>query len=502
VLRLGVHDSSRMEWIAELPLPSDKAEEFSLDLSAEIPAHVWTAHDHWERLQLLARLSSPGEGPAGITRQLAGVDEVRRAALAAARRAKETQARLEKVIFAASSLLSAAASPTLGDDVLVPLRQAVDELRAMRLELGEPRAGDSEDVAKERALTQEFLSNHVIELLSRVESAIAKHLLGPRCRHAEYEADARRIRAALAKELGEEIGWRTSRSIASPTKDDPWELERYVSRVSVLRKHFQGLLFLQVRTQLSDARFKALFGAIAAAFGGLAVFPLALFLIGGHGFAGLSVGLMGVAMLVALTYGVRERVKDGVRGWLASRVSRNLGGRFTTMTTTPRLLSEAVELLSARESFFATREHREDPLHPDLGATLPVVRLRYIMRGVLRPDRRLAAQRCERVKLVFRYDLSPLFARLDDPIKHVPILAEDGESLRFVEAARCYRVPVRLSLAHAGETSVASGTLVTHKLGLERIEQGHGTAVPPEPPFMVNGTGALASVASAIIRRR
>ncbi|HWV38206.1 MAG TPA: hypothetical protein VN033_06975 [Vulgatibacter sp.] len=491
-----------MEWVAELPLSSGKPEEFSLDLSAEIPAHVWTSHDHWERLQLLARLSSPAEGPTGIARQLAGVDEVRRAALAAARRAKETQARLEKVIFSASSLLSAAASPTLGDDVLLPLRKAVDDLRAMRHELGEPRAGDSEDVARERALTQEFLSNHVIELLSRVESAIGKHLLGPRCRHAEYEADAKRIRATLAKELQEEIAWRTSRSLASPTKDDPWELERYVARVSVLRKHFQGLLFLRVKTQLSDARFRALFGAIAAGFGGLAVFPLALFLTGGHGVAGLSVGLMGVALLVALTYGLRERVKDGVRGWLTSRVSRNLGGRFTTMTTTPRLLSKGVELLSARESFFATREHRADPLHPDLGSTLPVVRLRYIMRGVLRPDRRLAGQGCERVKLVFRYDLSPLFARLDDPIKYVPILAEDGASLRFVEAARCYRVPVRLSLTHGGETATATGTLVTHKLGLERIEDSKGSAEPPAPPLMLNGTGAFASVASSIIRRR
>jgi len=494
-----------MEWIAELPLPSSRQEEFSLELTAEIPAHVWTAHDHWERLQLLARLSSPNDAPAGISRQLDGVDEVRRAALAAARRAKETQARLEKAIFAASSLLSAAASPTLGDDVLASLQGALHELRAMREELGEPRVGESEDVSRERALAREFLSNHVIEVLSRIESAVDKHLLGPRCRHPEYEADAHRVRARLAQELTDEIAWRSARSLASPTHNDPWELERYVARVSVLRKHFQGLLFLQVKTELSDARFKALLGAVAAGFGGLAVFPLALLLTGGHGVAGLSLSLMGVALLVAFTYGVRERIKEGVRGWLASRVSRNLGGRFTTMSTTPRLLSEPVELLSARESFFATREQREDPLHPDLGATLPVMRLKYVMRGVLRADPRLVGQGCERVKLVFRYDLSPLFTRLDDPIKHVPILAEDGESLRFVEAARCYRVPVQLELHGCGESSVARGTLVTHKLGLERIEQapqGGATATPPEPPPALDGTGAFASVATAVIRRR
>ncbi|HEY0838891.1 MAG TPA: hypothetical protein VGD74_01770, partial [Vulgatibacter sp.] len=360
-----------------------------------------------------------------------------------------------------------------------------------------------EDVARERTLAQEFLSNHVIELLSRVESAVAKHLLGPRCRHEEYEAEAGRIRRRLAEELGAEIAWRSSRSLASPTKGDPWELERYVGRVSILRKHFQGLLFLQVKTDLADARFKPLFGAIAAAIGGLAVFPLALVLTGGHGVAGLSVGLMGIALFVALTYGVRERIKDGVRGWLSSRVRRNLGGRFTSMSTTPRLLSESIELLDARESFFATREERSDPLHPDLGATLPVMNLRYLMRGVLKPDRRLAGQGCERVKLVFRYDLSPLFARLDDPIKHVPILADDGGSLRFVEAARCYRIPVRATVHHGGSAESTSGILVTHKLGLERFEPSpFAPSRAFEPPAALAGTGAFASVASAIMRRR
>ncbi|HEY0838579.1 MAG TPA: hypothetical protein VGD74_00195, partial [Vulgatibacter sp.] len=154
MLRLGVHDSSRMEWIAELPLSEGQApEEFTLELSAEVPAHVWTAHDHWERLQLLARLSSPTDDVSpGAARLLATVDEVRRAALAEAKRAKEVQARLEKAIFAASSLLSASARPDLGDEILGPLEAALGELRATREALGAPRPAESEDVARERTL--------------------------------------------------------------------------------------------------------------------------------------------------------------------------------------------------------------------------------------------------------------------------------------------------------------------------------------------------------------
>ncbi len=506
LLRLGVHDSSRLEWMAELPFSRDKnPEEFDLELTAEVPAHIWTAHDHWERLQLLARLSSPNDEqlPANVL-PMGTVDELRRAALAAARRAKETQSHIERLIFEASSLLIATPNPALADEILALFHRGLQSLREMRDSLGTPRATESGAVTRERALAEEFLSNYAIELVSRVEKAVAGPLLGPRHRHQEYETDASRIRAALASELLEEFSWRRSRGLAIPTDRGPWDLEKYVSRVSGLRKHFQGLLFLQVETELADSRYRPLFGAVAAGFGALAAFPLLLFFTGGYGVAGLSVGLSGAAILVAVTYGVRERIKDGVRSWLARRLRENVGGRLTKMTTMRRHSAEPAELVRVRESFYSTMEQRSDPLHPDLGESLSVVRLRYHMRGTVHRDDAPADRGSERVKLVFRYDLSPLFTRLDDPFKHVPILTEDGSSVRFVDAARCYRIPVRLALRHRGETQFESGTIVTHKLGLERLERPlpDEPIDEPSPLFAAGGSGAFSSVASAMMRRR
>ncbi|MGH7328868.1 MAG: hypothetical protein ACREJX_11020, partial [Polyangiaceae bacterium] len=87
-----------------------------------------------------------------------------------------------------------------------------------------------------------------------------------------------------------------------------------------------------------------------------------------------------------------------------------------------------------------------------------------------------------RVKHVFRYDFSPLFARLDDAVKKVPVLEEGGRRVRFVDAPRCYRLPVKLIVKCEGHTWSEGGTLVLHKRGLDRIEYGQRPASPPSEP--------------------
>jgi hypothetical protein len=74
------------------------------------------------------------------------------------------------------------------------------------------------------------------------------------------------------------------------------------------------------------------------------------------------------------------------------------------------------------------------------------------------------------VKHVFRYDLSPLFARLDDAVKQVPIFDEKTRRVRFIDAPRCYRVPVAVTVVSGTERWEAAGIVVLHKRGLERIE--------------------------------
>jgi hypothetical protein len=85
-----------------------------------------------------------------------------------------------------------------------------------------------------------------------------------------------------------------------------------------------------------------------------------------------------------------------------------------------------------------------------------------------------------RVKHIFRYDLSPLFARLDDAMKQVPVLDAATHKVSFTAAPRCYRVPVRLRVVAPGEAREENATLVLHKRGLDRLELDAHAEAPLE----------------------
>ena len=86
-----------------------------------------------------------------------------------------------------------------------------------------------------------------------------------------------------------------------------------------------------------------------------------------------------------------------------------------------------------------------------------------------------------RVKHIFRYDLSPLFARLDDTVKKVPVLDAVTRRVCFIDAPRRYRVPVRLSVECGTESRVVQAVLVLHKKGLDRLEDEATERQPSDP---------------------
>ena len=77
----------------------------------------------------------------------------------------------------------------------------------------------------------------------------------------------------------------------------------------------------------------------------------------------------------------------------------------------------------------------------------------------------------KRVKHVFRYDLSPLFTRLDDAVKQIPVLDKSTHRVRFTEAPRSYRFPIRIRVACEGLTHEELAVVVLHKGGLDRLER-------------------------------
>src|SRR5205814_1152709 len=75
----------------------------------------------------------------------------------------------------------------------------------------------------------------------------------------------------------------------------------------------------------------------------------------------------------------------------------------------------------------------------------------------------------ERLKIVFRYDLSPILTRLDDSVKRVPVPARDAEKVHFAAAPRLYRVPMKLSVTSEAGTEKREASIVLQRHGIARI---------------------------------
>src|SRR3954464_2432662 len=107
-LRLGVHDSSRIEWVASVALPAPKHPErkYTVQFTLEIPTHLYSAHDVWDHKQNFTRLQSPSEeeGPLRVDR--ADVDELRRDTLGVAHRLKTLRDQLERNCSGAAAQLT------------------------------------------------------------------------------------------------------------------------------------------------------------------------------------------------------------------------------------------------------------------------------------------------------------------------------------------------------------------------------------------------------------
>jgi hypothetical protein len=133
-----------------------------------------------------------------------------------------------------------------------------------------------------------------------------------------------------------------------------------------------------------------------------------------------------------------------------------------------RRLATRDVIVRAQEWCTQTTSSRPDALTPEGGASLPITLVEYVHRGVVLPQAALAAAGVDRVRHIFRYDFSPLFSRLHDEPKPVPVL-EDG-AVRFVAAQRRYHVPVSIRLSCAGAVHEERATVVLEKGGLVRLD--------------------------------
>jgi len=184
----------------------------------------------------------------------------------------------------------------------------------------------------------------------------------------------------------------------------------------------------------------------------------------------VSSGIILLATLAGVIYAGKDRIKEIGRNWISGNVHRFYAQRVARWRAPARRLGGDV-VVSARESFDQTVTTRPDPLNPASNAAVASTVVHYTHRGRVTPQPALLASGVRRVKHIFRYDLSPLFARLDDTVKQVPVLDSSTRRVSFVDAPRRYRVPVRLRVVCAGESHDIRATLVLHKGGLDRLER-------------------------------
>jgi hypothetical protein len=475
-LWLGVHDSTRIEWTAAVPLPRGAQErKYEIEFSFEIPSNIYCTHNVWDHKQSFTRLQSPSEeGELSIDR--ADLDELRRDTLGVAHRLKRQRDAFERACLGARAQLIAALHPQLEPKLTDAVAQAISVVAEMRRCLEAPlhpsdQSGQTAapDVQREWRLADEFLSHQLLDFLGSSQKAVDEVLLGPGSRVLELDcAFAERLRERLAEALAAELDHRRQHGFVSPRADSPRELGEFVGRASSLKKHFQDVLFLDVEAYMVDLRLRNYTGVAAACMAAAFWMAFTLLPIGPGARFGLSVGTF--AILFALAYALKDRIKELLRAWLAGRLTRLYGQRVVRLRLPSRVSGARPVLVEARETFDCEAQARDDHLNRGVGRTARVMILRYRVRAEAHGARVLDESGIESYKHIFRYDLSPLFTRLDNAVKPVPVLDAESRRVRFVEAPKEYRLPVRLCARGFGRETVEEALLVVSKRGIERLE--------------------------------
>jgi len=452
-VRTGVHDASRVEWIVSLPL-AVKEQEFTTEVVIEIPSNLFAKHAPWDQLQELARLDGREEGAAFDT---ATVDGLRRLAVTLA----SQLTRAGDALVRHCRLMGKHEDDGVQGSLkwLQTAVALVDRTRT-RLALGETDA--RVEIVKERALVDEYLSVRLLEVLSGAE------------RELEALADsplANELEEACACALERELEVRASRGFIEASSDSPRELERYLDRSSKLKKHFQEVLFLSAERYAVSQRLHhvaaGLAGIVAAM--GAFIMQIALLRQASSSTTAVTGGLVVLTVVAGVSYAVRDRAKDVGLLWMTGRIHQLYAQRVVRWRL-PRMEKGPSVVIHARESIDEEVRRDPDPLNPESGAKTSATHLRFKQRATVEPSGALVKTGITRVRQVFRYDLSPIFSRLDDATKPVPVLDVRAHRVRTAHAPRCYRFPMTVTVSSPTGVIVERGTLVVDKRGLDRFE--------------------------------
>jgi hypothetical protein len=471
LVRLEVHDASRFEWSISIPLPEAHRLAYAIDVELEIPSNAFAPHAPWAQLQSFTRLDGPEVTSGGV--DPVTIDGLRRHALAVANKLARASDGFSRHCLLAGSLFAVAPRRDLEEGLVLWLEAARATAAEARAGIASPSLRAADGIDRERDLVDEYVSVRLLEALAAAERSLAQ-LRDSRSPHVTAMREAiAKAEERVAASLGEELERRSARGWICGDAGSPEALEQYLDRASRLKKHFQEVLFLEPETFHVAERLHHWVAGTAALLASTWAFAWQIFLA--HRTptteSRLGSGLVLVLLVGGLVYAAKDRIKEVGRSWISGNVHRFYAQRVARYRAPARRLPNRDVIVKARESCGQSRVSRPDPLNPDSGASVPATMIRYSHQGTVFPRAQLSRQGVRRIKHVFRYDLSPLFARLDDAVKPVPVLDPETHRVRFAAAPRCYRLPVCVRVRCGREWQVERATLVLSKRGLERLER-------------------------------
>jgi hypothetical protein len=470
-VRVDIHDASRLEWSVSLPLPDGSPRPYSIAVEMDIPSNAFARHTPWDQLQSFTRLD--GGETFRFDEDILTIDALRRNAVAIANQMARVGEGFSRHCVVAASLFTRAPSKDLEHLLGSAVDAAVTLARDARAKLAGPSSLDALEIARERMLVDEYVSVRLLALLAGAEHGLGV-LADSRAPHAsELVGTISRLESRIADALEVELAYRNAQGYICADPAIHATLEAYLDRASRLKKHFQEVLFLDAEVFHVAERLHhwvAALGALVASTWAF-LWQIALMKHSASAPSTVGSGLVMVAVVAGVIYATKDRLKELGRTWISGNVHRFYAQRVARYRAPVRRLPGRDIVVSARESFEQQLVRKPDPLNPESGSLVPSTLIRYSQKGKVLPSPGLAVAGVKRVKHVFRYDLSPLFGRLDDAVKQIPVLDRSTHRVCFTEAPRSYRFPIRIRVACEGQTEEVVAVVVLHKGGLDRLEK-------------------------------
>jgi hypothetical protein len=471
VVRMDIHDASRLEWSVALPLPEEKAHIYTIAVEMDIPSNAFARHTPWDQLQSFTRLD--GGVAFGLEGDVLTIDALRRGAVAVATQLARVGEQFSRDCVVAASLFTKVHNPHLERSLEEAIEKAVAIGGEARRRLVAPHDSDAPELGRERRLVDEYVSVRLLAMLAGAEQGLDT-LEQSRASHvARLRGAVAAIESQIADAVEVELSYRERRGFVCADPLSQASLEDYLDRASRLKKHFQEVLFLEAEVfQVAERlhHWAALLGALIASTWAVA-WQMALSKHAASPGGTVGSGLVTLVLVAGFIYATKDRVKDMGRAWISGNVHRFYAQRVARYRAPTRRVPTRDVVVAARESFEQRLVRRPDPLNPESGSQVPSTLIRYSHRGKVLPTPALAKAGVKRVKHVFRYDLSPLFGRLDDAVKQVPVLDRTSHRVRFSEAPRSYRFPIRIRVACGSNVTDETAIVVLHKGGLDRLER-------------------------------